>query len=376
MRGFGTIGQVQIAALNFWTSTLSSVPMLFLQVRQRSGTFTVIGVSRLVLQLSLNILFVVGLRWGVTGVLVSTLITNCLIGSVLAVTLLRTTGIRFSKAVWADMRRFGRPVKFTNAGSYVLNFGDRYFIQAFSGPAAVGLYGIAYQFGFVFSQFFTAPFLRAWSPVRFMMASDPPEKRNPVYDQAFFLFSVLLFVGYTAFALGIRPVLIVMTTPAFHSAASFVPVIVAAYVAQAWTETWRFQIDMSEKTKYYAYATLMSVALILVLYTVLIPRFGAAGAAWATFIGFAFRSVVTRRFAERLWPVPFTWGRIRGLAIFSAAVSIAGSLVPAMGVVPLTLILMGVGLGYLGVVWAIFLHPDERAAARAGLAGITRRRSA
>lgn len=376
LRGFGTPGQVQIAALNFWTSTLSSVPLLFLQVRQRAGTFTILGVGRLVIQLSLNILFVVGLKWGVTGVLTSTLITNCLIGSVLSFTLLRTTGIRFSKAVWADMRRFGGPVKLTNIGSYVLNFGDRYFIQAFSGPAAVGLYGIAYQFGFVFSQFFTAPFLRAWGPVRFMLASEPPEKRNPVYDRAFFLFSVLIFSGYTAFALGIRPVLTVMTTPQFHSAASFVPVIVAAYVAQAWTDTWRFQIDISEKTRYYTYSTWLSVVLILVLYAVLIPRFGAAGASWATFLGFAFRSVVTRRFAQRLWPVPVSWGRLRGLAIFSGAVSIAGSFVPGIGLVPMTLALMGIGLGYLVVVWAVILGPDDRASAKAGLAGLLNRRRA
>lgn len=373
LRGFGTPGQVQIAALNFWTATLSSVPMLYLQVRQKAATFTVLGVGRLILQLSLNILFVVGLEWGVTGVLVSTLITNVAIGSVLAVTLLRVTGFRFSRAVWADMRRFGRPIKWTNAGSYVLNFGDRYFIQAFAGPAAVGLYGIAYQFGFVYSQFFTAPFLRAWSPVRFMLGNEPPDTRNPVYDRAFFLFSVLLLVGYTAFALGIRPVLMIMTTPEFHSAASFVPVIVAAYVAQAWTETWRFQIDMSEQTKYYAYATLLSVAVILVLYTVLIPPYGAAGAAWATFLGFAFRTVITRRFAERLWPIPFSWGRIRGLGVFSVLVSLVPALVPELRVVPLTAGLMALGLVYLAVVWLAFLTPEDRASARAQIGQLVAR---
>ena len=75
---------VRVAGLNFTLGVMMAVPMLLLQARQQPGRFVAINLTRLVLQLGFNILFVVVLRWGPIGVLLSSTITYSALGLVLA----------------------------------------------------------------------------------------------------------------------------------------------------------------------------------------------------------------------------------------------------------------------------------------------------
>lgn len=319
LRGSGTVDQVRLSAVSLATGFLSTVPMLRLQLQQRAALFSSVSLLRLFLQLSLNIAFVAFLRFGVTGVLLSTVITNVLFGGALTILMLRDTGLHWDRESSSELERFGRPYRLTSIGSYILNFGDRFFLSAAKGTAQVGMYGLAYQFGFGFSQFTSGPINRAWDPIRYKLANEPPEVRNPVFLRVFDLTNLLLFGAFVMIACFIRPAIQVLTTPAFYPASDVVPVIVAAYLVQFWTEWFTFQINVSEKTQAYSRATMVAAAVTLVLYAVLIPQFGMHGAAWATFGGFSFRMLLAYRAAQSLWPVPYQWGAARRIAVLAVA---------------------------------------------------------
>ena len=102
-----------LAAANFAVGTLMAMPLNFAQTTQRARLYLGISLTKLVLQLSLNIQFVVVLRRGVAGLLFSTLLTNLVLGGALAVWLLRQTGIHFDRQVVRDLRRFGVPYQLT-----------------------------------------------------------------------------------------------------------------------------------------------------------------------------------------------------------------------------------------------------------------------
>ena len=85
------------------------------------------------LQLSLNIVFIVVLRLGVAGLLWSTFTTNLLLGAGMTAWLLRQTGMHFDWGILRALRRFGAPYQLTWAGSFLLTFGDRFFLQAARG---------------------------------------------------------------------------------------------------------------------------------------------------------------------------------------------------------------------------------------------------
>ncbi|HEU5219819.1 MAG TPA: oligosaccharide flippase family protein, partial [Gemmatimonadales bacterium] len=166
LHGAGSPGLIRIAALTFFLGDLSPVALLLLQIRQRAGLLSVIGIARLVMQLGLNIVLVVHFRMGVAGVLLSSMITTGVIGVTGVVFYLRIVGLRFDRAVGKQLGRFGRPYQLSGAASFILTFGDRFFLQALAGAAVVGLYGLAYQFGFLLTQLGVAPFMRAWGPIR------------------------------------------------------------------------------------------------------------------------------------------------------------------------------------------------------------------
>jgi len=351
---------IMLAAANFAAGTLMTMPLNFAQTTQRARLYLGFSLSKLLLQLSLNILFVVVLKQGVAGLLFSTLITYLLLGGSLAVWLLRQTGIHFDFKVVRELRRFGVPYQLTWAGSFLLTFGDRFFLQAGWGVAAVGLYGMAYQFGFLLSQLGATPFLSAWNPHRHQLVLLPPAERDRRYDQGFFYFNLLLITVAMGIAVFIRPVIKVMTTADFHTAAYLVPIILLAYVAEAWAEVFRFAFDVTEHTRYSTYATWIVVAVVLVLYMVLIPRYGAYGAAVATVLGFSLRALLVYLWAQHLWPIHYHWRRHLSLLALGIAVAGVNWAMPDMTIVMQVTIGMLSVITYFGMVYATLLNDDER----------------
>lgn len=361
LKGAGASWFIIIAAANFALGVLVSMPQAVAQTKQRATFFVAISLVKLVLQLSFNIFFIVYLRLGPVGLLWSTFLTYVILGGFLAAWLLRQTGVHFDWRIVRDLRRFGVPYQVTWAGSFLLTFGDRFFLQAGPGIATVGIYGMAYQFGFLLQQLGSTPFLNAWNPHRHQLVPLPREERDARYNRGFLYFNLLLITVATGMAVFIRPVIMVMTTEPYHGAAQLVPVILLAYIAEAWMEVFRFGIDVSEKTKYAPYATWITVAVVLALYAILIPRYGAMGAAAATVLGFALRAVLVYHWARKLWPISWSFDRpllVLGLGVAAAATAWFAS---PPGLLPQVGAGIAIMLVYSVVVWRVVLGSNDRA---------------
>ena len=361
LQGAGTPGLVVLAAANFSLGFLHSLPQSVAQTEQRARTFVLISLVKLLLQLAFNILFIVHFRLGPAGLLWSTFLTYLLLGIPLAVSLFRRTGVHFDLGVMRDLRRFGLPYQFTWAGSFLLTFGDRFFLQAGPGIATVGIYGLAYTFGFLLQQIGATPFLTAWNPHRHQLASLPREDRDKRYNRGFLYFNLLLITAATGMTVFIKPVIAVMTTPPFFPAAPLVPVIVLAYVAEAWMEAFRFSIDVSEKTRYSTYATWITVVIVMALYAVLIPRYGAMGAAVTTVFGMVIRLGLVYRWAQQLWPVSWDFKRPLQLLALGATAGALAWLVAPEGLGQQVMLGMAVMAGYSALVYGVVLGPADRA---------------
>ncbi len=367
LAGEGAPGFVRIAALNFVLSAVAGVPLLLLQIEQRAAWHSAAVLVKLAIQVTLNVVFLLhGL--GVAAILWSTAIANATIGVALAVYLLSRTGVASNRMILRDLRRFGVPYQITMAGSFILAFGDRFFLQHSHGAAAVGLYGLAYQVGFLFYYLTTSPFLRAWEPQRFELASRPRAERDAQYARGFFYLNLFLLTVAVGIAVFIRPVIGVLTTGPFHDAALLVPLILAAYVVQSWGEVAKFGIDMSERTKLYTYASWSATIVVLVLYAVLIPPLGGYGAALATLLAFLVRFLLAYRWSQQVFPVSYPWARVLRLAAIATLVVLPAVLWPPSGMIgqlALGTVLVAI---FTLTAWMLVLTHDERAA----LAGVAR----
>jgi O-antigen/teichoic acid export membrane protein len=297
-----------LSAATFLFESLMTVPLAQLQAEGRAATYAIVLLVKLVLQLTLNILLLVVLDAGVAGVLISTVIATGTIGLVLAGWSIRRSGLGWDRAAARDLRRFGLPYQFVTAGTFILAFGDRYLLQRFQSTDVVGVYALAYQFGFLLVGLGATPFTRAWQPVRFSLLHLPEAERERRDNRGFLFLNLLLVSLAVAMAVFIRPFLRVMTTADYVVAGQYVPIILLAYLCQVWNDVVSFGAQAAERTELVTISTWVAVVSIVALYLLLIPPFGAMGAAVATLISFLVRFATQYVLSHRVRPIRYRWG--------------------------------------------------------------------
>lgn len=353
---------IRVAAGSMVSQCLLIVPFAYLQVLERSTASTTIGLVKLTVQLGLNILFLVVFRVGVIGILLSTLIANTVTGILLSVWTIRQVGVSFSGETLRSLFRYAGPMIVTQFASFFATFGDRYFLKAYGTEADVGLYNLGYQFAFLMFSISFSPFNSVWGPRRFAIAKEQDvAARDRSLSDGFGYANVLILSTTIGLALFVSDILRVMTTPPFFPAAKAVPLFLSAYVLLAWSNIHDLGILIRERTEFVTLSNWIALAVSLVAWILLIPRFGAMGAAWACAISFLVRYLFTYTFSQRLWPVRYQWGptlRMAGVGIVLVA---GASQLPQLPIVSSIAVHALMATAYLAFVWhAGALSPDVR----------------
>lgn len=348
---------IRIASLSFPWQGLLGIPLDYLRLRDSAGVYVSVGFSKSLLQLTLIYVFLAIFGMGIEGVFLSTLVAQSLIGIGLVVWLVRSVGLRYSVSTGRDLFRFGMPLVLTQIATFFTTFGDRYFLQAHTDEATVGIYALAYNFGFLLFSLGYAPFGMVWDPVRFEVARR--EDPDRVFARAFIHMNILLFTIALAIALFVGDFLRIISDPDFWGASAFVPVILAAYVLQAWTSFHEIGILVKEQTRFVTISNWTAALTAALAYTFLIPTMGGWGAALGTFVAFAIRSVMTYRFAQRLWPLELEWTPVLKIVGLATAAVIVEILLPEMRLVPSIGVRLLIGLAFLAGIWKSGVIPAE-----------------
>jgi len=351
---------LQIAAVTFALQALIIVPMAVLQLQKRSVLLTGITTVKLCVQLVLNIVLLAGLRLGVEAVFLSTLAANLVIGVVLAAIVYRRIQLTFSTAAARSLLAYGLPLVGTQFASFFVTFGDRYFLRVHADVSSVGLYSLAYQFGFLVGAIGYAPFAMVWEPTRFQIAARPD--RDALYSRAFQFMNLILLPASVATALYVRDFINVMSAAEYHSAYQIVPLILIAYLFQSWGYFQEVGILLRERTGYVTLANWLAAFVAFVAYETLIPRFYGWGAAIATVLSFLVRWIVTYMVSQRLMPVRYDWRPVWRMCAISAAVVTASILLPYPGIVGSLIIRTALLIAYLWMMWHLRVIPSEEKA--------------
>jgi len=343
------VGLVRIAGMGLAFESLFLVPAAYLRLGDRSLLYVSVMTGRLILQVTLNVVFVVFMGLGAKGVLLSTLAGNILTGTGLMIYLVRDVGVRFSNRAARDLIRFGMPFVATQVATFILTFGDRYFLRRVTDTSAVGLYALAYQFGFLLAMLSEVPFSMVWEPARFEIAKRPD--RDELFARGFTYFNLVLVTIAVCIALFVGDLLRIMAAPAFLPAADLVPIILIAYVFQSWTLVHNIGIQVREQTGWYTVATWAGAIVAIIGYAVLIPRFYGLGAALATVASFAVVEWAVYAVSQRLWPVRYQWGPVIRATLLAVGACVVGVLLPRSNVGISIALRLLVLLAYLACVW-------------------------
>ena len=287
---------------------MTAMPMAYIRAIQRPGLYVAFSILRLGMAVSANLYFVVYRELHVEGVIYATFTFTCIHGTVLSIYLLRKVGVNFSLRILREILVFSWPLMVATIALFLSTYADRVFLKIYAGVSAVGIYSLAYKFGFILVVFAWTPFGQAWDARRYEVAKLP--NAIEIYQSTFR--ATQIYVVFAALALSVlsRDFIKVMADVAFWQAGDIVGIIILAYVFNIWTNYCIFGILYRKKTKYKAYAEWISVVLSIVLYASLIPGFGIYGAAMATLLSLALRFILIYHWATKLYDMQLEWPKI------------------------------------------------------------------
>lgn len=309
---------------------LFQIGLVSLQAEFRSLHYVTLSLARFGLGLTLNLILVLWLRWGIQGILIATLVHTCLPALFITLYTFARSGWAFEWELWKEMMRYGLPFIPGGIFLFILNSGDRYFLNLFHGAQAVGLYAVSYKLGYALTFAILAPFMKVWGPVMIEVALRPEGGRH-IAQVCTHLATAYLYAG-TVYALLAPWIVSVLTGKDYATAYAAIPVITLAYFFWIMSVIGDTAFYATKKTDVKPLILAAACVLCLSLDLILIPRYGAMGAASAALAGFACFAVLTFRVANRYLPIPLEHGRLATVLLAGIGLYLAGQASIARGV--------------------------------------------
>lgn len=348
----------------------SQIAYTYLRVLEKSALFVMVSIGQLALGLGFNILFVVGYRLGILGVLYSMVLANGTVFLVLQAYAFYRVGVRIDRPLLGQVLRYSLPLLPASAAVFVLNMGDRFVLSRFVGMDEIGVYSLGYKFGVLLGVFVGGPFLQAWEPKRVQLYENDPEAKKVFASVFVYVFTLLAF-GALGISLFIPEIVSVMAAPSYSRAAAITPFVLFGYVFYTIFYVLDVGIMITKTTYWYSVCNLAAATVNVALNFLLIPRFGILGAAIATASAFLVLPVMGYFISQRYYPMQYEFGRTAKVALLGLALYLASAYLPAMPLplaIPVKTFILAaypVGLKLLG-----FFSPAEIDVAREFARGI------
>lgn len=294
----------------------NEIPLTLIRIEQKSFLYVAVNLVRLLVNLALNILFIVKFGMGIMGILIASLIASSLVALYLVYYLLRSVKLSFSFPLLRSMLTYGFPLMWSWFGMFVVNFGDRFFLQRLTSLEDVGIYSLAYKFGFLPNLLVLNPFFLFWSPKRFELLKEPDAKSIFSTILTYFMLAeVYISLGI---AILIKDVIRLVADTQYLDAYRYVPLILAAYLFRGAYSYLEFGIHLEKKTRHLAISSLVAAGINVGLNFLLIPRLGLWGAVLATLGTFFFLFAYIYTVSQKLYYIPCQFARLAKIGLVAA----------------------------------------------------------
>jgi O-antigen/teichoic acid export membrane protein len=293
--------------------------------------FVLVSLLKNLLGIAIGLVLILQMGRGLEGLFLGALI-GALAAVPVALALIRKDlTLALDPGLAKRMVSFGYPFIFAGAAYWLFGVVDRWMLAELSDGTQLGLYAIAYKFAAVVL-FLNTAFGQAWSPFALKLRADDAGYRG-VYARVFSAWFFFLVVVGASLALFGLELLRVLTPPEYWAAAPALGILVMGVVLSGTTQITAVGISLERRTRLFA-AAAWTTALANILFNfLLIPRWGALGAAVATLLSYGLLTGLYLYWSQRLHPLPLEKPKL-----FYSACS-----VPIMAAAPLVIAGMDAG---------------------------------
>lgn len=291
IKGIDFYPYMAIGLLTVGLSTLFPIYQSILQMQHKAKRYAVQQFSVYLVTLLLNIVFIVVIKLGVTGQLLSPFIVSIITFIYAFIVFTKFTKWKIDKKIIVRSMKYAMPLVPHSLAGWTSTMADRLILNNLKDPSVVGIYNAGYQYGNIINLVATAV-NSSFIPWFFGIMKDSKNDRKQIYR---FGTAFILLYSLGALWLSILSpyILKFMVHKSFYSAVDCIPYIAFGYVFNGVYYFFVAGLFYNEAgTKYIFIASTVSAAVNVALNFFLIPKYGIIGASLATLISFALSSVM------------------------------------------------------------------------------------
>jgi O-antigen/teichoic acid export membrane protein len=348
----------RIAIGGLWVLTLHEYLLTLFRLEERARAFFVVTIANVLAAIALTVVLVVGADEGARGLLLGSYVSGAVFVLGLIVVHRRRLSLWIDSALLRRLMRFGLPTMPAELSLYALNFVDRIIIVRTVGLAEAGLYSLAVKFAQAVNVLVRG-FQLAWPPLAYSIRDDDEARRAYAAVVTWFAAGcAFVVVGMWLFS---RWIVRALAAPKFFESYEAIGLISTAVTLYALYMVLVVILGRTGRTEFNFPATIAALAANVALNLLLVPSMGIVGAGIALVASYLVVLALMYGFTQRLFAVPYQWGRLARVVLVSAAlVGVGELLLPTEGAAGLAS-RIALWLAYpLALLAAGFFTPQER----------------
>ena len=200
------------------------------------------------------------------------------------------------------MTKFGFPFIFSSFSYWLLGSTDRWMLSMFTNLDDVATYSIAFRMGLILTIVTTGIGL-AWSPVAMKIRNDYPKDFKAIYGEV--LCVIILIMYFFVHAIGLFSLEIFSAIFDEFYVGSVGPYLFLSFgmIFLATTQVTALGLGIAERTGYLAVGAMSTAVINAILNYFFIPKYGPAGAAFASMASYFFMTCVYYLWSQRYSPI-------------------------------------------------------------------------
>ena len=272
-------------------SCMRQIAQNFVRAKGYVKLFAADGIFTTFIIVLCNVIFLVVLDMGVTGYMLSIIISDAV--SFLLLTLIASLHkyldiSYFSKKLFKEMLKYSAPLIPTYVLWWITSASDRWFVISLCGEDVNGIYSAAYKIPSLLMMF-TTLFYQAWQMSAIENRDDSGLAK--FYTKIYGAYSSLLMIAAAGVIMLVKPLtyMLVDNDPSknFTYAYHYTPILVIAMIFQCLCQFTSSVYNVKKKSMNSMLTSLIAAVVNIALNFILIPDYGAYGAAIATAAAYA-----------------------------------------------------------------------------------------
>ena len=316
-------GLARIAIGGLWVLTLHEYLLTLFRLEERARAFFAVTIANVLVAIALTVVLVVGQGEGARGLLLGSYASGAAFVLGLIVAHRRRLSLWVDIALLRRMTRFGLPTMPAELSLYLLNFVDRIVIVRTVGLAEAGLYSLAVKFAQAVNVLVRG-FQLAWPPLAYSIRDDDEARRAYAAIVTWFVAGCAFVV--TGMWLFSRWIVRALAAPQFFDSYEAIGLIATGVMLYALYMVLVVILGRTGRTEFNFPATIAALISNLALNLALVPSLGIVGAGLALVASYVVVVALMYVFTQRLFPVPYQWGRLARVLLVSAALVGLGEL--------------------------------------------------